>query len=321
MGDRGKPAAAAERQQQLQLLTDSVGGVIVGKPEAIEQALVCLLCRGHLLLEDIPGVGKTMFARALSASLAAEYKRIQFTPDLLPADVTGACVFDREHGTFELRRGPVFTEVLLADEINRASPRTQSSLLESMEERQVTIDGETHRLPALFFVVATQNPVELAGTFPLPEAQLDRFFMRLSLGYLDLADEVAMLKAQNAAHPLASVKSVITVAQLTALQDAVSDVHVEDSLLGYMARLVQATREHAEVQLGASPRGTLALRRASQALALMRGQTFVTPEQVKAVVPGVLSHRLVLKAQSRLSGIRPERVLADVLDAVEVPIT
>jgi MoxR-like ATPase len=293
----------------------------VGKDDAVDHAVACLLCGGHLLLEDVPGVGKTMLAKSLSRSIDATFKRLQFTPDLLPSDVTGANVFDQEKREFYFRRGPVFTNVLLADEINRGTPRTQSSLLECMEEGQVSVDGTTYDLPRPFWVIATQNPIELQGTYPLPEAQLDRFFMRVGLGYLNLKREVALLKSQAEAHPLSGLKPVCNLDDIAALQARVTAVPVDESLLVYVARIVQETREHPDVQLGASPRGTLALRRASQALAILRERDFVTPQMIKDMTFPVLRHRLVLKPQSRLTGMRPDDVLKDVLANIEVPIT
>ncbi len=303
------------------LLVDNIRTVIVGKDEVILQAVACLLCRGHLLIEDIPGVGKTLLAKTMSGSMRAEFKRLQFTPDLLPSDITGANVYNQQTSDFYFRRGPIFTEVLLADEINRGTPRTQSSLLEAMEERQVSLDGTTYRLPELFFVVATQNPIELQGTYPLPEAQLDRFFMKVVVGYLEPEQEVAVMKAQDRHHPLEDLRSVLDVADVLALQQEVLNVHVEESLLLYIAQIVKATREHREVQLGSSPRGTLALRRAAQATAMLDGREYVTPDHIKRIVYPVLRHRLILKPQARLTGMTADKVLDDVLTMVEVPIS
>jgi MoxR-like ATPase len=302
-------------------LLANLQSVMVGQETVLRHAVACLLCRGHLLLEDVPGTGKTLLAKTLSRSLRAQFKRLQFTPDLLPSDVTGSTVFHPASGEFQFRPGPVFTEVLLADEINRATPRTQSSLLECMEERQVTQDGTTYPLPPLFFVLATQNPLELHGTFPLPEAQLDRFFMKLSLGHLPPAAEVTVLQAQALRHPFAELQPVLDVAEVQALQQRVLGVHLEETLLHYIAHLVAATREHREVQLGASLRGTLALRRASQALALLEGHDFVTPTHIKQAAYPVLRHRLLLKPQARLTGVTADKVLDDVLASVEVPIS
>ncbi len=306
--------------ESIRPLLENVARVLVGKREVIKQAASCLLCRGHLLIEDVPGVGKTMLARALSLSIDAEYKRVQFTPDLLPLDVTGSNVFNQQTSTFYFRAGPVFTNILLADEINRASPRTQASLLECMEERQVTLEGTTHPLPEPFVVIATQNPIELQGTYPLPEAQIDRFFMKVNLGYVDLGQEVAMLKAQTKAHPIDGLKPVVSIDDVLSLQERVTDVHVDESLLRYVAQIVRATREHPEVQLGASPRGSLSLRRASQALALVDGEEFVTPGMIKTMAYPVLRHRLLLKPQSRLTGVTADSVVKEVLEQVEVPI-
>ena len=301
-------------------LIDNVESVILGKHAVVEAVVAALLARGHVLLEDVPGVGKTMLARALARSIHADFRRIQCTPDLLPSDVTGASVFDPRAVAFEFRKGPVFAPVVLADEINRATPRTQSAFLEAMEERQVSADGVTHALPDPFFLIATQNPIELAGTFPLPEAQLDRFLVRLSLGYPDDAAETRMLAAQRARHPLEALAPVLDLAQLRDAQAAATAVHVHDAVLGYIQRLVAETRRHAHVQYGASPRGALSLMRAAQALALVRGEAYVTPEHVKELAPAVLGHRIVVKPRSRVQGVDGRRVAAEVLGQVAVPI-
>ncbi len=300
-------------------LEASVRRVILGKERPIRLAVVSLLCRGHLLIEDVPGVGKTMLAKALARSLDAEFKRIQFTPDLLPSDVTGVSVFHPKTTEFEFRAGPVFANVLLADEINRATPRTQSSLLEAMEERQVTTDGVTRPLPDPFFVVATENPIEQQGTYPLPEAQLDRFFLRLKIGYPREEEEVAVLAAQMQRHPLESVTPVMTRADLLSAQEAVKGIYVDDSLMRYMVALAAATRQHPGVLLGVSPRGSLALLRGAQALAMLEGGKFVVPQNVKDVAHGVMCHRVVLTPQARLAGLRPEKVVDEVMARVPVP--
>ena len=301
-------------------LIDNIDSVLLGKHAVVEAVVAALLARGHVLLEDVPGVGKTMLARALARSIHADFRRIQCTPDLLPSDVTGASVFDPRAVAFEFRKGPVFAPVVLADEINRATPRTQSAFLEAMEERQVSADGVTHALPDPFFLIATQNPIELAGTFPLPEAQLDRFLVRLSLGYPDDAAETRMMAAQRARHPLEALAPVLDLAQLRDAQAAATAVHVHDAVLGYIQRLVAETRRHAHVQYGASPRGALSLMRAAQALALVRGETYVTPEHVKELAPAVLGHRIVVKPRSRVQGIDGRRVASEVLGQVAVPI-
>jgi len=301
-------------------LIENVERVVFGKREAIETVVAALLARGHVLLEDVPGVGKTVLARALARSIRGEFRRIQCTPDLLPSDVTGVALYNPRELAFEFRKGPVFAHVLLADEINRATPRTQSALLEAMEERQVSVDGATHALPEPFFLIATQNPVELMGTFPLPEAQLDRFLMRVSLGYPDEATETRMMLAQREAHPLAALQPVDDTAALREAQQAVARVHVQDAIASYVQRLCSETRKHAHAAYGASPRGSLSLMRASQALAAIQGQGFVSPDHVKRLAVPVLAHRIVVKPRSRVQGVDGARVVQDVLQHVEVPI-
>ena len=310
----------SDHQTRLAALCQNVEKVIIGKRPVIELAVITLLCRGHLLLEDVPGLGKTMLARTLSGSLALDFKRIQFTPDLLPSDVMGVSIYNQKTGEFEFRKGPVFTNILLADEINRTTPRTQSSLLESMEERQVTIDGETYQLPKTFMVIATQNPVELQGTYPLPEAQLDRFFMRIRGGYPSIEQEVQIMEMQSREHPIRTITSVLSETDLTAMQEAVKDIHIEASVKRYIAEITAQTRKHPHILLGASPRGTLALMRASQALAFLRGAEFVEPYLVKTIAGPVLAHRLVIKPQSRLQGISQEKAVEDILNAATAPV-
>jgi MoxR-like ATPase len=287
--------------------------VIIGKREAIEFLLVALLCEGHVLIEDVPGVGKTMLARALALSLGGLFKRIQCTPDLLPNDVTGVSVFNQQAAAFEFRPGPVFVNILLADEINRATPRTQSALLEAMQEQQVTVDGITHTLPRPFLVLATQNPIEYEGTFPLPEAQLDRFLMRISIGYPSPADEKILLRSLRREHPITRLQKVAECAELTVLREQVWEVHVDETLEEYILRLVARTREHPDLSLGVSPRATLSLYKTSQALAAIQGRDHVLPEDVKRLVPIVLAHRVILHPEAELRGRTPRAVLEDVL--------
>lgn len=299
-------------------LASNVSKVIVGKEDSIELAIVSMLCEGHILLEDVPGVGKTMLARALAASLGCSFSRIQFTPDLLPSDVTGVSIFNQKTQEFTFRPGPVMSQILLADEINRATPRTQSALLEAMEERQLTIDGTTWPLPRPFMVIATQNPIEYEGTFPLPEAQIDRFLMRLALGYPSEADESRILLLLQHNHPIETIKQVATADQLLAAQQKVRSVHVEASVRTYIVNLVRSTRSHADVSLGASPRGSLALFRTSQALAALRGRAYVLPDDVKALAPVVLGHRLLIKPESQLRGRSGAIVIGDILRSTPV---
>ena len=299
---------------------NNVEKVIVGKRPVVELALVALLCEGHILIEDVPGVGKTMLARALAVSLGGTFKRIQFTPDLLPSDVTGVSVYNQKSQEFEFLPGPVFTNILLADEINRATPRTQSSLLECMGERQVTVDGLPHILPRPFLIMATQNSIEYEGTFPLPEAQLDRFFMRLTLGYPDMGQEEVMLVNLQRRHPIDELEQVAQLPELIQFQDGVKETYVEESVRQYMVRLVQTTRDHSEVGLGASPRGSLALFKACQALAGIRGRDYVIPDDVKELLPFTLGHRLILKPESRLRGRTDLTILQDILNRLPVPL-
>jgi MoxR-like ATPase len=294
--------------------------VIVGKRDQIELMMVALLCQGHVLIEDVPGTGKTMLARAIAASLGISFKRLQCTPDLLPNDITGVSVFNQQTSTFEFRPGPVFVNILLTDEINRATPRTQAALLEAMQERQVTMDGVTHPLPAPFLVMATQNPIEYEGVFPLPEAQLDRFLMRLSLGYPEADDEGLMLRNLRKQHPIETIGQVVDGAELLTMYDAVTDVHVDESLERYILDIVRATRSHPDVALGASPRGSLALYKTSQALAALRDRDYVIPDDVKTLVPLTLAHRLIVKPESQLRGRSADAILAEILERTELDI-
>jgi len=295
-------------------LIENVEHVIVGKRPTLEFILVALLCEGHVLLEDVPGSGKTMLARSIAASLGISFKRIQCTPDLLPNDITGVSVFNQKSGEFEFHAGPIFVNILLADEINRATPRTQAALLEAMQEQQVTVDGVTRDLPRPFLVLATQNPIEYEGTFPLPEAQLDRFLMRLSMGYPSRADERQILVNLWREHPITKLGKVVDGYELLSLQKRVWDVNVDATLQDYIVSLAEATRDHPDLSLGVSPRGTLALLKASQALAAIRGRDYVIPEDVKTLVPLTLAHRLILKPEAELRGHTALTVLEQVLE-------
>jgi MoxR-like ATPase len=301
-------------------LRENIGRVIVGRDDAVDLVLVALLADGHLLIEDVPGVGKTTLAKAVARSVGCSFKRIQFTPDLMPSDVTGIHFYNQASGAFEFRPGPIIANIVLADEINRATPRTQSALLEAMEERQVTMDGETMTLPAPFLVLATQNPIELEGTFPLPEAQLDRFLMRVKVGYPSEAEEDEILTRFEAESPLADLQPVATGDDLLRARSLVPQVRCEPSVRRYMLAIVRATREHAALELGASPRASLLLFRASRALAAMRGRDYVLPDDAKFLAPFLLSHRLILSSQSRLRGRQTDDVLEEVLGSVPAPV-
>lgn len=299
-------------------IVDNVGKVLRGKDDAVRLALLCLISRGHLLIEDVPGVGKTSLAKALARSVRLEWQRVQFTPDLLPSDVTGSAVFDRESSTFRFRPGAVFTNILLGDEINRASPKTQSALLESMEERQVTVDGRTHRLPSPFLVIATQNPVEHEGTYPLPESQVDRFLLRLTIGYPDRTSEITMLESHEEV-VAEDLEAVADASDLDFLCDLAASVYVAPPLRGYVVDIASATREHPSVELGMSPRATIALQTAAKTLAASSGRDFVVPDDIRAVAEPVLAHRLVLAAEAELNTTTAGDVVGEVLRRVPVP--
>jgi len=299
---------------------DNVERVIFGKRSVIETVVAALAARGYVLIEDLPGVGKTILARALAVSVQGQYRRVQCTPDLLPSDVTGVSIYDPKEMQFKFRPGPVFTNVLLVDEVNRATPRTQAAFLEAMEERQVSVDGRAYPIPKPFFLIATQNPIEMAGTFPLPEAQLDRFMMRISIGYPSDAVEVDMLRSQHEVHPIRDLRPVMDAEHLMKTQDAVRRVFVHDSMRRYVQRLVAETRRHPHAAIGASPRGSIHLVRASQALAAIRRSDFVTPDHVKDLAVPVLAHRIMVKPQSRVQGVNGPRVVGEVVQKVEVPV-
>ncbi len=303
-----------------QKIIDNVSRVIVGKKKCIELLMVALLADGHVLLEDVPGMGKTLMAKCLARSIGGTFKRVQFTPDLLPSDVTGFNVYSRQAGSFEFQPGPVMTNVLLADEINRTIPRTQSSLLESMEERQVTVDGRTYLLPSPFFVIATQNPIELEGTFPLPEAQLDRFLLKINLGYPQREEEITILERFREKDPLEDLGPVIQPEAFVELQKARRRIRVSEPVRTYIADIVRATREHPALQYGGSPRSTLGLMRAAQGMAALQGHTFVLPDDVKQLAAPVLCHRLILKEEERLRGAETGQVIEDIIGGTEVPV-
>jgi MoxR-like ATPase len=294
--------------------------VIVGKDDVINLGIVAVLCEGHILIEDVPGIGKTTLARALAATLGCSYKRIQFTPDLLPSDVTGLNYFNQKNQEFVFRPGPIISQVVLADEINRATPRTQSALLEAMQEKQVTIDGVTHSLPRPFLVLATQNPVELEGTFPLPEAQIDRFLLRMVIGYPSESEENSILERFRMDDPLFELDSVTAPDEIIQLQQERKKVRVEDSVRNYVVRVSRATREHKEIELGASPRATLSLYQSSQAWAAIHARDYVLPDDVKQMAPHVLTHRLMISPQAQLRGRQPNELVADIVDSVPVPV-
>jgi MoxR-like ATPase len=312
--------------QRLQAVAEQVIGnvekVIVGKHDEVELAFIALLCQGHVLIEDVPGVGKTVLAKAFARSVGCTFRRIQFTPDLLPSDVTGVSIYNQRQQEFEYRPGPIVAQVVLADEINRATPKTQSALLECMEERQVTVDGSTYRLPEPFIVLATQNPIEYEGTFPLPEAQLDRFLLRINLGYPSKRDEIAVLTRQQVQHPIEQLQEVISARELAELQQTIRrSIYVDDLISEYIVSLVAETRAHPDIYLGASPRGSLALYRASQARAALAGRDYVLPDDVKALAVPALSHRLIVNPGARIKHTEAATIVNEIVDSVPVPGT
>ncbi len=308
----------AKIQESGERVAANVERVIVGKHREVRLALVALMCQGHLLIEDVPGTGKTMLARALAKSLDCTFKRIQFTPDLLPTDVTGLSIYNQKTQEFEFRAGPVVSQVVLADEINRATPKTQSALLEAMEERQMTVDGTTRALPQPFMVIATQNPIEYEGTFPLPEAQLDRFMLRLRMGYPEPVEEMLILDEQKRAHPVDGLVPVADAAEVLAMQRDVREIYVDPAISDYIVRLVSATRSHPDVYLGASPRGSLALYRAGQAFAALTGRDYVIPDDVKALAEPALAHRIILKTAASIRGVEPQSIVNEMLMTVPI---
>ena len=315
----GRPQTVDAAKAIAEKLLDNLGRVLLGKKEEQRLAVMALMCRGHLLIEDVPGVGKTMLARSIARSIGGVFRRIQFTPDQLPADITGVSIYNQKTGEFEWRPGPIVAQVVLADEINRASPKTQAALLECMEEHQITVDGVTHPMPEPFIILATQNPIEYEGTFPLPETELDRFLIRLHLGYPGHEEEMGVLEAQRYEHPINSIEQVVSESELATLQNAVKGIHVEPAVRDYIVTIVEATRSHPDLYLGASPRGSLALFRLSQARALLEGRDFALPDDIKDLVYPALGHRVILSSQARIRGKTPRAVLDEVLDRIPVP--
>ncbi|GAB1420148.1 MoxR family ATPase [Anaerolineales bacterium] len=300
-------------------ITQTVGQVIIGKSNEIRLVILGLLCQGHILIEDIPGLGKTMMAKAIARSVGCSFSRVQFTPDMLPSDVTGISIYNQKTGDFEFREGPIMAQVVLADEINRATPKTQSALLEAMEEKQVTVDGIAHAMPKPFIILATQNPIEYEGTFPLPEAQLDRFLIKIQMGYPSVAEEITILSAQQYQHPLENVQSVVPVEDLIAAQNAIKEVYVAEEIKQYIVNLVSATRRHQDVYLGSSPRGSLALFRCSQARAAMAGRDYVLPDDVKALAVVTLAHRIIVGPSARIREISANTIVNDLITVTPVP--
>jgi len=306
-------------QAVAQKIVENVEQVIVGKHESVQSTVIALLCEGHLLIEDVPGTGKTMLAKSVARSLGCKFRRIQFTPDMLPSDVTGISVFNQKTREFEFRPGPVMAQIVLTDEINRATPKTQSALLEAMEERQLTVDGVTYPLERPFLVLATQNPIEYEGTFPLPEAQLDRFMLRIHLGYPSSQDEITMLDSQQFTHPVTRIEQVVPTEELMAAQEQIKSVHISDLIKEYIVSLVNVTRKHPDVYLGASPRGSLALYKTGQARAAILGRDYVIPDDIKALAIETLAHRLIISPSARIKNVDPRAVIQEILDSTPVP--
>ena len=303
----------------VQRVVANVERVIVGKADSVAFSLIAVICHGHILIEDVPGVGKTVLTKAIARSIGCTFKRIQFTPDLLPSDVSGVSIYNQKTGNFEFRPGPVMAQIVLADEINRATPKTQSALLEAMEEAQVTVDGISHRLPEPFMVMATQNPIEYEGTFPLPEAQLDRFMMNISLGYPKATDEINILDSHQHHHPLEDLAQIMTAEELVHIQQQIRAIHVDPSIREYIVAIANATRNHQNIYLGVSPRGSLALFRASQALAAMRGRGYVIPDDIKLLAKPTLGHRIIVTPAARVRAITSTNILDEILQSIPVP--
>jgi MoxR-like ATPase len=309
----------ADVQEIANRIVENVEHVIVGKRQSVQLTVLGLLCQGHILIEDVPGVGKTVLAKSLAKSVGCKFQRIQFTPDMLPSDVTGISVFNQKTREFEFRPGPIHAQIVLVDEINRATPKTQSALLESMEERQVTVDGQTHLLESPFMVLATQNPIEYEGTFPLPEAQLDRFLLRIKLGYPSKSDEIIVLDRQRQTHPINLLEQVVSVEELLTAQEAIKEIYIDEQVKQYIVEVVRQTREHPDVYLGSSSRGALAIYRLGQARAAMFGRDFVLPDDVKALAKVALGHRIIVGPAARIKDIEPDAIVQEILDRVTVP--
>lgn len=318
--ERAKPDVDIDKAKKLaEKIVQNVEKVMVGKPEAVRLAVIALISQGHLLIEDAPGLGKTMLARSLAKSIHCSFKRIQFTPDMLPGDIIGVTVYNQKTGDFEFHPGPIDAQVVLADEINRATPRVQSALLEAMEERQLTVEGVTHKMPSPFHVLATQNPIEYEGTFPLPEAQLDRFLLRINIGYPSVEEEIAIIEKQQIIHPIEQISPVVEVADVVMLQETVKKVYVDDLVKQYIVTLVEATRRHPSIYLGASPRGSLALFRTAQAWALLLGRDYVLPDDIKALAEPALAHRSLVSSAGQSQGKDSRTFIAEILKSTPVP--
>lgn len=300
-------------------IIENIENVIIGKKLAVELAVVTLICQGHALIEDVPGVGKTMLARSLSKSLGCDFSRIQFTPDLLPSDITGVSIYNQKTGDFQYKPGPVVSQLVLADEINRATPKTQSALLEAMDERQVTVEGITHLLPRPFIVMATQNPIEYEGTFPLPEAQLDRFFLKISLGYPSIKEEIQIVENQKQVHPIENLEEVVSDKEIKEIQEVIKDIYVDDRLKEYVVQVVKMTRTHGDVALGSSPRGSIAMINGIKALALIRGRDFALPDDIKELADPILNHRIVVSSPARMRGVSSRDIIDSILSQISVP--
>lgn len=314
-----EPTVSREHAETIDRIAENVGRVIIGKDAAVRLGIVALLSRGHVLVEDVPGVGKTMLARSIAITTGCDFKRVQFTPDLLPSDVTGASVYNQQIGEFQYRPGPVMAQVVLADEINRATPKTQSALLEAMGEQQVTVEGVTHTLPSPFMVIATQNPIEYEGTFPLPEAQLDRFFMRISLGYPEPREEVAIMDGREAADPIDLLTSSCTPSEIVALQQYTDSVYIDELIKQYIVEIANATRSHPDTTLGVSPRASINLMKGAKAFAMLQGRDYVIPDDIKTIAVPVMSHRVLLSPSARMRGVNQSAIVGEALEQVNVP--